>query len=138
MACGARASRADGSSGLQLDGVPPGADAAFRSLVRDGTAVPARVTGLDGDWWVHRDVHERGRGDARCILLSPFDRLVYDRERTAELFGYRYRLEMYVAPARRVRHHVLPILRGTQLIGQVDATVDMRAAVIRVDGLWAE
>ena len=35
--------------GLQLDGVPPGADAAFRSLVRDGTAVPARVTGLDGD-----------------------------------------------------------------------------------------
>ena len=125
--------------GLQLDGVPPGADAAFRSLVRDGTAVPARVTGLDGDWWVHRDVLERGPGDARTVLLSPFDRLVYDRERTAELFGFRYRLEMYVAPAKReFGYYVLPILRGTQLIGRVDATVDMRAGVLRVDGLWAE
>ena len=95
VACGARASRRR-EFGLQLDGVPPGADAAFRSLVRDGTAVPARVTGLDGDWWVHRDVLERGPGDARTVLLSPFDRLVYDRERTAELFGFRYRLEMYV------------------------------------------
>ena len=125
--------------GLQLDGVPPGADAAFRSLVRDGTAVPARVTGLEGDWWVHRDVLERNRGEARTVLLSPFDRLVYDRERTAELFGFRYRLEMYVAPAKReFGYYVLPILHGTQLIGRVDATVDTRAGVVRVDGLWAE
>ena len=83
--------------------------------------MPARVTGLDGDWWVHRDVLERGPGDARTVLLSPFDRLVYDRERTAELFGFRYRLEMYVAPAKReFGYYVLPILHGTQLIGRVD------------------
>ena len=61
--------------------------------------MPARVTGLDGDWWVHRDVLSPGPGEARTVLLSPFDRLVYDRERTAELFGFRHRLEMYVAPA---------------------------------------
>ena len=77
-------------------------------------------------------------GGARTVLLSPFDRLVYDRERTAELFGFRYRLEMYVAPAKREFGYVLPILHGTQLIGRVDATVDMRAGVLRVDGLWAE
>ena len=128
-----------GEFGLQLDGAPPGANAAFRSLVRDGTAVPARVAGSDDDWWAHRELLERGPGIARTVLLSPFDRLVYDRERTAELFGFRYRLEMYVAPAKReFGYYVLPILRGTELIGRVDATIDARAGILRVDGLWAE
>ena len=125
--------------GRQLDGVPPGADAAFRSLVRDGTAVPARVVGLDNDWWAHREVLERDPGVGRTVLLSPFDRLVYDRERTAELFGFRYRLEMYVSPSKReFGYYVVPILRGTALIGRVAATVDKRAGVLRIDGLWAE
>jgi uncharacterized protein len=125
--------------GRQLDGAPPGADAAFRSLVRDGTAVPVRIAGIDGDWWAHRGVLERGPGVARTVLLSPFDRLVYDRERTAELFGFRYRLEMYVAPSKReFGYYVVPILRGTELIGRVDATLDRGAGVLRVDGVWAE
>jgi hypothetical protein len=46
---------------------------------------------------------------------------------------------MYVAPAKReFGYYLLPILRGTQLIGRVDATVDTRAGVLRVDGIWAE
>jgi uncharacterized protein len=125
--------------GRTFDGVPPGADAAFRSLVRDGIAVPARVAGLDGEWWAHRDALEQPPGVPRTVLLSPFDRLVYDRERTAELFGFRYRLEMYVPAAKReFGYYVLPILRGTELIGRVDATFDRGARVLRVDGAWAE
>ena len=73
------------------------------------------------------------------MLLSPFDRLVYDRERTAELFGFRYRLEMYVPVAKReYGYYVLPILHGTELIGRVDATFDRGTRVLRVDGVWAE
>ena len=125
--------------GWTFDGVPPGADQAFRSLVREGVAVPARIAGLQGDWWAHRDVLGRGPGAARTVLLSPFDRLVYDRERTAELFGFRYRLEMYVTPARReFGYYVLPILHGTSLIGRVDATFDRPSKTLRVDGVWAE
>jgi hypothetical protein len=125
--------------GTMFDGAPPGADEAFRSLVRDGTALPARVAGLAGDWWAHREVLESVPGSSRTVLLSPFDRLVYDRERTAELFGFRYRLEMYVPVAKReFGYYVLPILHGTELIGRVDATFDRGTRVLRVDGIWAE
>ena len=125
--------------GRTFDGAPPGAEQAFRALVREGIAVPARITGLDGDWWAHRDLLERNPGEPRTVLLSPFDRLVYDRERTAELHGFRYRLEMYVPPAKReYGYYVLPILHGHELIGRVDATFDRGAVALRVDGVWAE
>ena len=56
-----------GEFGRQLDGVPPGADAAFRALVREEVAVPVRVDGLGGEWWAHRDLLEREPGvPARC------------------------------------------------------------------------
>jgi uncharacterized protein len=125
--------------GRMFDGAPPGADEAFRSLVRDGIALPARVAGLDGDWWAHREVLESDHGTQRTVLLSPFDRLVYDRERAAELHGFRYRLEMYVPVAKReFGYYVLPVLHGTDLIGRVDATLDRGARLLRVDGIWAE
>jgi uncharacterized protein YcaQ len=125
--------------GLTFGGVPPGTDEAFRVLVRDGTAVAASIAGLEGEWWAHRDVLQRAPGEQRTVLLSPFDRLVYDRERTAELFGFRYRLEMYVPAAKReYGYYVLPILHGDSLIGRVDATFERDAGVLRVDGVWAE
>ena len=125
--------------GRTFDGMAPGAERAFTALVREGVAVPVRVRGIDGEWWAHRDVVERGFGTPRTVLLSPFDRLVYDRGRTAELFGFRYRLEMYVPRARReYGYYVLPVLRGSELIGRVHATVDRRAELLRVDGVWAE
>jgi hypothetical protein len=125
--------------GRGFDGAPPGPDAAFRALVRDGTAVPARIKGLEGDWWAHGELLEREPAAQRTVLLSPFDRLVYDRERTAELFGFRYRLEMYVPAARReYGYYVLPILHGCDLIGRVDATFERGTGVFRIDGVWAE
>jgi uncharacterized protein YcaQ len=84
-------------------------------------------------------VLERGFGPGRTVLLSPFDRLVYDRERAAELFGFRYRLEMYVTPAKReYGYYVLPLLHGSELIGRVDATFERASAALRVDAVWGE
>ena len=128
-----------GQFGRMFDGIPPDAEAAWRGLVREGVAVPVRIDGLDGEWWGHRDVLRREPGPGRTTLLSPFDRLVYDRERASELFGFDYRLEMYVTPARRqYGYYVVPVLHGTELIGRVDATFDRPTAVLRVDGVWAE
>jgi uncharacterized protein YcaQ len=128
-----------GEFGWTFGGTPPGVDEAFGALVREGTAVPAQISGLDGEWWAHRNLLERAIGEARTVLLSPFDRLVYDRDRAEELFGFRYRLEMYVPVAKReYGYYVLPILHDDSLIGRVDATFERDAGRLRVDAVWAE
>ncbi len=72
----------------------------------------------------------------RAALLSPLDRLVYDRKRTLELFDYDYLVEMYKpADKRRWGYWALPILYGDQLVGKLDATADRKAGVLRVDAV---
>ncbi len=84
-----------GTVGLAFDGRPPAWATAQRALQRDGTAVQVTVDGVRGEWLAHREVLET-TFFARTTLLSPFDRLIHDRARTEQLFGFRYRLEMYV------------------------------------------
>ncbi len=75
----------------------------------------------------------------RVTVLSPFDPLIHDRDRAEALFGFRYRLEMFVPKAKRVYgYYVLPILRGTELIGRVEPVFDRKARVLRVEAAWAE
>jgi hypothetical protein len=75
----------------------------------------------------------------RVTFLSPFDRLVHDRERAEVLWGFRYRLEMYVPPAKReYGYYVLPILRGERLIGRIEPVFDRKAGVLRVNDVWWE
>jgi uncharacterized protein YcaQ len=96
---------------------------------------PAVVEGVRGTWRVDPD--QLGRPFAgRAALLSPLDRLVYDRKRTLELFEYEYSLEMYKPAAkRRWGYYALPILYGDQLVGKLDATADRPARVLRVDAI---
>jgi uncharacterized protein YcaQ len=93
---------------------------------------PAAVEGVKGEWRV--DPGALGADfEGRTALLSPFDRLVYDRRRAQELFEFEYTLEMYKPAAkRRWGYYALPVLHGDRLVGKVDATADRKASVLRV------
>jgi uncharacterized protein YcaQ len=72
-------------------------------------------------------------------LLSPFDRLVHDRKRAMEVFGFEYQLEMYKPAAkRRWGYFALPILSGDALVGKLDATADRKGGVLRVDAIYQD
>jgi uncharacterized protein YcaQ len=104
-----------------------------RSAMVGDAGEPAEVAGTPGRWRVDPAALERPFA-GRTALLSPFDRLVHDRRRALELFGFDYKLEMYVPKAdRRWGYFALPVLHLDQLIGKVDATADRRAGVLRVD-----
>jgi uncharacterized protein YcaQ len=96
---------------------------------------PAVVDGVKGEWRV--DPAAMGDGfEGRTALLSPFDRLIHDRVRSFELFGFEYTLEMYKPAAnRRWGFYALPILHGDRLIGKLDAAADRRASVLRVNAI---
>ena len=72
-------------------------------------------------------------------MLSPFDRLIHDRARAEALFGFRYRLEMYVPPTKReYGYYVLPVLRGDRIIGRIEPRFDLRTGDMRVLGRWGD
>jgi uncharacterized protein YcaQ len=92
----------------------------------------------DGSWEAHPDAQD-GRVPVRTTFLSPFDRLIHDRDRAEALFGFRYRLEMYVPKAKReYGYYVLPILRGDRLIGRIEPVFDRKTAVLRVNSVHWE
>jgi hypothetical protein len=113
-----------------------------QGVVRVGSAedvgdlgLEATIEGVRGKWRVEPDLVDRSFA-GRTALLSPFDRLVYDRGVTKALFDFDYKLEIYVPVAkRRWGYYVLPALRGERLIGRVDAKRDEKAGVLRVPTL---
>jgi hypothetical protein len=117
---------------------PPGWERALAGLEREGRAVRVSVDGLPGQRWAHAEVLDRPFR-ARTVLLSPFDRLIHDRARTEELFGFRFRLEIYVPRAKReYGYFVMPILHGDRLVGRLDPSYDRVANVLRLRGVFAE
>ena len=105
-----------------------------------GWARPVRVEGGNEQWWVHRDVlgllDEEWR--PRTTLLSPFDNLICDRDRTERLWRFAYRNEMYVPKHKRqFGCYVMPVLAGERLIGRVAPRMDRRRELV-VEGMFAE
>jgi uncharacterized protein YcaQ len=96
---------------------------------------PAVVEGTKGEWRV--DPTALGEDfEGRTALLSPFDRLVYDRVRAQELFDFEYTLEMYKPAAkRRWGYFALPVLHDDRLVGKVDAIADGKASMLRVNAI---
>jgi uncharacterized protein len=94
--------------------------------------VPATVEGVAGEWRVDLDALDQDF-QGRTALLSPFDRLVYDRVRAQELFDFEYVLEMYKPKEkRRWGYFPLPVLHEDRLVGKVDATADRKRSVLEV------
>jgi len=96
---------------------------------------PAVVDGVKGEWRVDPAQLDRDF-DGRTALLSPFDRLAYDRVRAEQLFDFEYALEMYKPAAkRRWGYFALPILHGDRLVGKLDAAADRKSGVLRVNAI---
>jgi uncharacterized protein YcaQ len=116
---------------------PPPLDEAERQL-EDKRFRALGVRLEQGEWRAHPETAD-GAVPKRITFLSPFDRLVHDRERAEALFGFRYRLEMYVPRAKReFGYYVLPILRGDRLIGRIDPVFDRKTGVLRVNSVHWE
>jgi uncharacterized protein YcaQ len=114
----------------------PGLDLGRAAWVR-----PVLVEGGTEQWFVHRDMLARLDEEwlPRTTLLSPFDNLICDRDRTERLWAFAYRNEMYVPKAtRQYGYYVMPVLSGERLTGRVAVRADRKRGVLAVEGTYTE
>jgi uncharacterized protein YcaQ len=130
-----------------LTGRYPKLKETLSSLESEGKVVRAKVEDLPtkGPWFIHSDdlgaVESVAAGDyePRTTLLSPFDNLITDRDRTHELFDFFFRIEIYT-PKKKRKHgfFVLPILDGDRIVGRMDPAMDRKKEVLRINAVYAE
>ena len=132
-----------------IRGSYPDLESSLEELLQDGLILRAQIQEdgqtWPGEWFMHVDsltLLEKAResnGPDRLVLLSPFDNLIADRDRTELLFDFYYRNEIYTPKAKRkYGYYVLPILYGDRLIGRIDPKMDRQAKVLHVHAVYKE
>lgn len=129
----------------------PGLPAVLADLEKQGRITRVAVEARRGPplgkepWYVHTDDLPRlealsnGNWQPRTVLLSPFDNLICDRDRSLQLFDFDFRIEIYVPPARRrYGYYVLPIVHGDRLIGRLSPLMDRAKRRLVVEAVYAE
>lgn len=127
----------------------PGLPQVLKKLVAEGTIEPVHIVEkgelLKGDWYLHQaDVPlleqiQAGQWQPYTTILSPFDNLICDRERTELLWDFYYRIEIYVPKAKReYGYYVLPILHNDKLIGRLDAKMNRKSQTLELNNIYAE
>lgn len=111
---------------------------ALQRLVDEGEVRPVTVTGWGRQAYLHKDARIPRRLEG-AALLSPFDPVVWERDRALRMFGFHYRIEIYTpAPKRVYGYYTLPLLIDDQLVGRIDLKNDRQAKVLRVQSAWRE
>ena len=112
--------------------------ARLAELVEAGKAFPVKVEGWKDVAYLPPKVELPGRAEAHA-LLTPFDSLVFERQRTERLFGFRYRIELYTpGPKRTYGYYVLPFLMGERLVARVDLKSDRANGRLLASGIFPE
>lgn len=139
----------------RLQVASPGEVARFWDIVRVAEArpwcaaegLPVEVEGADGRITkaiARRDIEDQiaalpEASPARIRIINPFDPAFRDRARTERIFGFHYRNEMFVPPAKRAfGYYVYPLLEGTRFVGRLEAKADKDSGALAVTGFWPE
>lgn len=123
---------------------PPGPGELLERLVQRDRAIRVEIDELGPAYVTVDQVDaledvQNGYTASRTTLLSPFDNLIWDRQRTLELFGFEYRIECYTPAAKRIYgYFTFPILRRGRLVGRVDPKIDRKSGVFTVKSLHLE
>jgi uncharacterized protein len=121
----------------------------IKALTHEGVLERVQIVNgdgpLKGEWYIHAEdvpLLERiqaGDWKGRTVLLSPFDNLICDRDRTEQVWNFFFRIEIYVPKHKReYGYYVLPILHDDRLIGRVDPRMDRKTGTLHIQNVYAE
>lgn len=108
--------------------------------------LPVEIETAQGPWvmgYALADIEERLAAlkppTTRLRVLNPFDPVIRDRNRLSRLFGFDYRVEMFVPAAKRIwGYYVFPILEGHRFVGRIELKADRKNSVLTVINFWPE